>query len=322
MIRYSNLMGQKPANLIDIEQMLWGDHEGNVDEDNNEDQLDDTGGNSEATTGQTSKGTTGKNTKRSRDKITPTRGPSSCKKGAVRTFGAMSLSPTKQSTQSKRTTSKTDQKVKPLVLTHSSQAEQLMEYTLLSHYRFMADEEVHIQIWDGWGHPTNVTFKSNKDNAGMDIPYLKKIMANTEEHYIDGKPLHCHPDTRNRDAQHSSSSIFIIEAKDFRQMTPNEVQEIFCDRHILVLDVESNQDWSFNEECLNHLGPIDQERQMQAHKKTVDDPESILVKGTFQDLIDVANENYTAVFNVLDIPMGDSSGVDIPPSYLHIASEE
>ncbi|KZP09079.1 hypothetical protein FIBSPDRAFT_900792 [Athelia psychrophila] len=117
--------------------------------------------------------------------------------------------------------------------------------------------EAHIQIWDGWGHPTNVTFKSNKDNAAMDIPYLKKIMATTEEHYIDGKPLHY------------------------------------------------------------------QERQMQvAHKKTVDDPESMLVKGTFQDLIDVANENYTAVFNVLDIPIGDSSGVNIPPSYLHITSEE
>ncbi|KZP04975.1 hypothetical protein FIBSPDRAFT_903860 [Athelia psychrophila] len=140
----------------------------------------------------------------------------------------------------------------------------------------------------------------------MDIPYLKKIMANTEEHYIDGKPLHCHPDTRNRDAQHSSSSIFIIEAKDFRQMTPNE--------NLIKIGLLMRN--------VNHLGPIDQERQMQAHKKTVDDPESILVKGTFQDLLDVATENYTAVFNVLDIPMGDSSGVDIPPSYLHIASEE
>lgn len=59
-----------------------------------------------------------------------------------------------------------------------------------------------------------------------------------------------------------------------------------------------------------------------AHKKTLNDSESMLVKGTFQQVLDVAENNGTAIFNVLDISMGDSLSVDVPPSFLNIASEE
>lgn len=48
-------------------------------------------------------------------------------------------------------------------------------------------------------------------------------------------------------------------------MSTNLVQDIFRNRNILVLDVDPNQDWFFSEECLNRLGPIDQERQMQGN---------------------------------------------------------
>ncbi|KZP34557.1 hypothetical protein FIBSPDRAFT_881076 [Athelia psychrophila] len=134
---------------------------------------------------------------------------------------------------------------------------------------------------------------------------------------------HMHLFSTGEDFQHSViHGNSILQHYRFKQETDKMAVDdaimnppkIFCDCHILVLDVESNQDWSFVEECFNHLGPIDQEHQMQG--------ESMLVKGTFQDLIDVTNEKYTTVFNVLDIPMGDCSGVDIPPSYLYTASEE
>lgn len=99
----------------------------------------------------------------------------------------------------------------------------------------------------------------------MDIPYLKKLIANAEEHYVNGKPRHCHPDARDPVMKPSSSCFFITTAKEFRQMSTNLVQDIFRNRNILVLDVDPNQDWFFSEECLNRLGPIDQERQMQGN---------------------------------------------------------
>lgn len=48
----------------------------------------------------------------------------------------------------------------------------------------------------------------------------------------------------------------------------------------------------------------------------------MLVKGRFERLIEVASENRTAVFNILDIPLGHSLGVDVPPGFLQLASEE
>lgn len=48
----------------------------------------------------------------------------------------------------------------------------------------------------------------------------------------------------------------------------------------------------------------------------------MLVKGTFEYLTIVAQEKRTAVFNVLDIPLGRSLGVDVPPGFFQLASEE
>lgn len=125
-------------------------------------------------------------------------------------------------------------------------------------------------------------------------------------------------------------------------MSAAEIQNIFRERHILVLDVEPNDEWSFGEEALSRLGPLEQERQMQgmtatcfltvklyskcipiaAHRRTDDNSESMLMKGTFKDVIIASRENHSVVFNVLDIPMGDSLVVDVPPAFSNMASEE
>lgn len=46
-------------------------------------------------------------------------------------------------------------------------------------------------------------------------------------------------------------------------MTTLQIQKIFRNQHILILDVMSNEDWSFDEESLSRLGPFEQEQQMQ-----------------------------------------------------------
>lgn len=96
--------------------------------------------------------------------------------------------------------------------------------------------------------------------ADKDIAYLNEITTNAARFYVDGKPLHCHDDARNVDFKIGSSCLFIATADEFRRMSPNIVQDIFRKRHILVLDVEPNQTWVFDEECLNRLGPIDEDR--------------------------------------------------------------
>lgn len=59
-----------------------------------------------------------------------------------------------------------------------------------------------------------------------------------------------------------------------------------------------------------------------AHFKTDKNGASLLRKGTLRQVIDVANNKFSAVLNVLDLPMGDSNRVGVPPCYDDMATEE
>lgn len=177
--------------------------------------------------------------------------------------------------------------------------------------------------------------------ANLDIPYLTKILANERKNRGESDiPLHRRHEARNPEYQTDSSCVFIVEDKEFRQMSAKTIQTIFRHRHILVLNVEPNDNWTFGEESLSRLGPLDQERQMQgkaviyyssnnsfvnctktaAHRKTDDHSESMLMKGTFRDVLNAVD--HSIIINALDVPMGESLLVHVPPGLSHLASEE
>lgn len=63
-----------------------------------------------------------------------------------------------------------------------------------------------------------------------------------------------------------------------------------------------------------------------AHEKYLDseDPEQepLEHQATFAQVLHIVKKKANVVLNFLDIPMGDSSAVDVPPGFLNIASEE
>lgn len=99
--------------------------------------------------------------------------------------------------------------------------------------------------------------------ADLDIPLLQKIIDNSKRHYKDGVPLHRHRSARSVAFDSSSSCVFVTTAKEMRRMSAIDIQRIFRDRHILLLDVEPTQDWAFDLESLGRLAPCDLERQLQ-----------------------------------------------------------
>ena len=71
---------------------------------------------------------------------------------------------------------------------------------------------------------------------------MKEIQASCEGLYKDGKPLHHLDSARSVEfnpKDWGDSSIFVVDAADFKRMAPRQVQDIFRDRHILVLGVDA-----------------------------------------------------------------------------------
>jgi hypothetical protein len=67
---------------------------------------------------------------------------------------------------------------------------------------------------------------------------LIDIQKSVESLYHDGRPLHHQPNSQKREwdpKDHLQSSIFVTKYKEFKKLTPVDIQEIFCHRHILVL---------------------------------------------------------------------------------------
>lgn len=59
-----------------------------------------------------------------------------------------------------------------------------------------------------------------------------------------------------------------------------------------------------------------------AHLKETEAGKALLRKGTIRHVIDVKKNNGTAAFNVLDLSLGQSHYVGVPPSFDDMASEE
>jgi hypothetical protein len=75
--------------------------------------------------------------------------------------------------------------------------------------------------------------------AQQEYALLREIHENVEHGYVDGRPPHHHPSAREKifDPSHPPhSSIFVADYQDFLKMSDMEVQLLFRDRHILVLD--------------------------------------------------------------------------------------
>jgi hypothetical protein len=88
-----------------------------------------------------------------------------------------------------------------------------------------------------------------------------------EASYVNGIPRHHLNYAREETFDPSNcnqSSVFIVEHAKFKTMSPQSIQEIFCHRHILVLNVASNAGGEFSFYALSQLGCVDKVRQMQS----------------------------------------------------------
>lgn len=84
---------------------------------------------------------------------------------------------------------------------------------------------------------------------------LEEIQTSVERLYQDGRPLHHLPSARAKEYSPEGSSIFVVDASDFMQMSAKEIQAIFRHRHILVLGVPTDQ-MAFDLEGLSTLGSL------------------------------------------------------------------
>ena len=84
---------------------------------------------------------------------------------------------------------------------------------------------------------------------------LEEIQTSVQRTYKDGRPLHHLPSARSKEYSPDASSIFVIDASDFRQMSATEIQGIFRHRHILVLGVPT-EDMEFDLEGLSSVGSL------------------------------------------------------------------
>ena len=84
---------------------------------------------------------------------------------------------------------------------------------------------------------------------------LEEIQTSVQRLYQDGCPLHHLPSARAKEYSPAASSIFIVNASDFMQMSAKEIQGIFRHRHILVQGVPTDP-MAFNLEGLSTLGSL------------------------------------------------------------------
>lgn len=57
-----------------------------------------------------------------------------------------------------------------------------------------------------------------------------------ESAYVDGRPLHHLPSAQSISLEAQQSSVFVVDYIKFTQMTAYQIQSVFRDRHILVLN--------------------------------------------------------------------------------------
>jgi hypothetical protein len=165
----------------------------------------------------------------------------------------------------------------------------------------------------------------------LDYPLFKSIDKSVKSLFKNGQPLHHLISAKSREYDPASSKFFVTNNEELDQMSPQEVQDIFRHRHILVPGKSSGK--KFDRAALRFLGSMTQKRTIQGEccaiydryflslmrykvneRRTVDDPENMLMQGTFEDLLRVDDDGKRPILNVLDIPLGGAT-IDIPKKF-------
>lgn len=128
----------------------------------------------------------------------------------------------------------------------------------------MADASVNVTLFDACPDHPPVTHKflATAKSAHFEYGFLGKIKDMVEQQMTGGIPLHRRPSARDRHRQEGQSSIFVVEWKDFDEMSAKEIQDIFRHRHILV------RNWpekvlKFDRDGLSSLGPMQKDSSFQ-----------------------------------------------------------
>ena len=98
----------------------------------------------------------------------------------------------------------------------------------------------------------------------LEFSLLEGVQTSVERLYQDGRPLHHQASARCSKNSPGASSIFVVDFASFSHMSGREIQDIFRERHILVVGVP-NEQMSFNVEGLATLGSLVLPRQGQGN---------------------------------------------------------
>lgn len=91
----------------------------------------------------------------------------------------------------------------------------------------------------------------------MDVPLVQKIadmVASTLD--VDGQPPHRQAAAFNKTFT-GKSRVFVISCKEFNEMDPQLIHDIYRHRHILVTDMDIGKRVEFNARGLSMLAPLD-----------------------------------------------------------------
>lgn len=92
--------------------------------------------------------------------------------------------------------------------------------------------------------------------ADIECALVDDLQKSVESSYVNHRPLHHLPTSQViQDLGSHTSRIFVTTASEFRKLTPSRIQDIFKDRHILLLDVDM-EELDFDLDSLSNLGDI------------------------------------------------------------------
>ncbi|KAF7965100.1 hypothetical protein HWV62_45719 [Athelia sp. TMB] len=213
----------------------------------------------------------------------------------------------------------------------------------------MSLEKVDIKIFDETNlnsTPTVFTFQPDQSSAKFDIPLVRAVSHEIESQFdSNGRPPHMLPAASHVKFDNKASSIFRVEYSDLVGMDSRLIQEIFRDRHILVVNVPSAGVVRFDQEGFQMLSDIDNLVTVQCQFipvthavgaklisfflriKTTDsnrrantNRDAMNVRAPFKTLLTHIGTTSTVALNVLDLPLGHAN-VPVPPKLHDLASE-
>jgi hypothetical protein len=89
----------------------------------------------------------------------------------------------------------------------------------------------------------------------MEHKLLRETYQNVRESFVDGLPKHRLPSAQDIELTKGCSSIFVVEWSKFKTMSTLEIQRVFSQRHILVLNAPV-ETVNFDREGLGTIGSL------------------------------------------------------------------